>query len=208
VATIQRKNLDAPDEVRRFPRPATVIRPTPADLRAAQGRAILDTVAPGLDVLFVGINPGLYSGATGHHFARPGNRFWPTLHRAGFTPRQLQPDETDALLAQRLGITNIVNRTTATAAELDADELRQGGDRLRATVARHRPRVVAVLGVTAYRAAFGRPKATIGRQPEPLEGAELWVLPNPSGLNAHYQLPQLVELFGQFREAIGRPRAG
>ena len=185
-----------------------VTRPSPDDLRAARDRAIADTLGHGLDVLFVGINPGLYSGATGHHFARPGNRFWPTLHGAGFTPRELEPYETAALLAQRLGITNIVNRTTATADELNADELREGGDRLRATVARCRPRVVAVLGVTAYRVAFGRPKATVGRQPETLEGAELWVLPNPSGLNAHYQLPQLVELFAQFREAIGRPPAG
>ena len=182
-----------------------MIRPTPAELRAAVDRAIPDTVADGLDVLFVGINPGLYSGATGRHFARPGNRFWPTLHQAGFTPRQLRPDETDTLLGERLGITNIVNRTTATAAELGPDELRAGGARLRATVARYRPRVVAVLGVTAYRAAFGRPKAAVGRQPERLEGAELWVLPNPSGLNAHYQLPQLVALFSDFRDAIARP---
>jgi TDG/mug DNA glycosylase family protein len=183
-----------------------VIRPTPTDLQAAAGRAIPDTVAPGLDVLFVGINPGLYSGATGHHFARPGNRFWPTLHGAGFTRRLLRPDETDELLGHGLGITNIVNRTTATAAELTPAELLAGGVRLRATVARYRPRVVAVLGVTAYRGAFGRPKAAVGRQPEPLEGAELWVLPNPSGLNAHYQLPALIELFEEFREAIGRPR--
>ena len=180
-------------------------RPTRDDLRAAAGRGIPDTVRPDLDVLFVGINPGLYSGATGHHFARPGNRFWPTLHGAGFTPRQLRPDETEALLELGLGITNIVNRTTATAAELTPDELRAGGDRLRATIATYRPCVVAVLGVTAYRAAFGRPKAAVGRQPEALHGAELWVLPNPSGLNAHYQLPQLVELFAQFREAIRRP---
>ena len=177
-------------------------RPTRDDLRAAAGRAIPDTVAPDLDVLFVGINPGLYSGATGHHFARPGNRFWPTLHQAGFTPRLLRPDETDALLELGLGITNIVNRTTATAAELTPDELREGGDRLRVTIAAYRPRVVAVLGVTAYRAAFGRPKAAVGRQPETLDGAELWVLPNPSGLNAHYQLPALVERYGELRAAL------
>ncbi len=178
-----------------------MLRPTPADLRAAIGRPIPDTVAPGLRYLFVGINPGLYSGATGHHFARPGNRFWPTLHRAGFTPRQLRPDETDELLELGIGITNLVNRTTATAAELGRDELRAGGGRLTKTVATYRPRTVAVLGVTAYRAAFDRPKAVVGRQPEAVAGSDLWLLPNPSGLNAHYQLPALVELFRQFREA-------
>jgi len=186
-----------------FPIAAPLPRPTPAELAAAAGRAIPDTITPHLDVLFVGINPGLYSGATGRHFARPGNRFWPTLHRAGFTPRQLAPDETRELLGLGLGITNIVNRTTATAAELGRDELRAGAERLRATVARYRPRVVAILGVTAYRAAFERPAARLGRQDELLKGAELWVLPNPSGLNAHYQLPDLVELFAGFRKAIG-----
>jgi double-stranded uracil-DNA glycosylase len=178
-------------------------RPTQAELQAAAGRAIPDVVAPNLRILFVGINPGLYSGATGHHFARPGNRFWPTLHRAGFTPRQLQPNETDALLALGIGITNLVNRTTATAGELDDEELRAGGVRLADLVGHLRPAVVAVLAVTAYRAAFGRPHATIGRQAEGIKGAELWVLPNPSGLNAHYQLPALVELFTEFRVAIG-----
>jgi TDG/mug DNA glycosylase family protein len=177
-------------------------RPTADELRDAAGRAIPDTVAPDLRLLFVGINPGLYSGATGYHFARPGNRFWPTLHQAGFTPRLLAPDETDELLALGIGITNIVNRTTATAAELTRDELRAGAKRLRHTVARYRPRTVAVLGVTAYRAAFDRPDAVIGRQPEALDGADLWVLPNPSGLNAHYQLPGLVEVFHELREAL------
>jgi double-stranded uracil-DNA glycosylase len=179
-----------------------VRRPTADDLRNAVDRSIEDVVAAGLDVLFVGINPGLYSGATGHHFARPGNRFWPTLHRAGFTPRQLAPHETGALLACGIGITNVVNRTTATAAELTADELRAGAERLRATVERYRPRAVAILGVDAYRKAFGRPKARIGRQPETLAGSTVWVLPNPSGLNAHYQLPALVDLFREFRETV------
>jgi TDG/mug DNA glycosylase family protein len=180
-----------------------VIRPTARQLEAAAGRSIPDVIAPGLRVLFVGINPGLYSGATGRHFARPGNRFWPTIHRAGFTPRQLAPDEPDALLDLGLGITNIVNRTTATAAELSRDELSAGGGRLRETVAQYRPEVVAVLGVTAYRTAFERPNATVGRQEERIGDAELWVLPNPSGLNAHYQLPELIRLFEQFREGIG-----
>jgi TDG/mug DNA glycosylase family protein len=179
-----------------------VIRPSPVELQAAVGRAIPDVVAPGLGVLFAGINPGLYSGATGRHFARPGNRFWPTIHQAGFTPRLMGPDEPEDLLAMGIGITNIVNRTTATAAELGADELRAGGMRLRATAERDRPDAVGVLGVTAYRGAFGDARAQIGRQREPLAGAVLWVLPNPSGLNAHYQLPALVALFRQFRQDI------
>jgi TDG/mug DNA glycosylase family protein len=177
-------------------------RPTPDELRAAAGRAIPDVIAPDLRVLFVGINPGLYSGATGRHFARPGNRFWPTIHRAGLTPRQLRPDEPDELLALGIGITNLVNRTTATAAELTADELRAGAARLRSIVRRERPRVVAILALTAYRTAFERPMATVGRQPGGLEGAELWVLPNPSGLNAHYQLPELTALFAGLRPAL------
>jgi TDG/mug DNA glycosylase family protein len=177
-------------------------RPTPDELRSAAGGSIPDLVRPGLRVLFVGINPGLYSGATGHHFARPGNRFWPALHGAGFSPRLLQPDETDELLALGIGITNLVNRTTATAAELDPAELRAGGRRLCETVAAVRPVAVVVLGVTAYRTAFDRPKAMLGRQPEPLEGSALWLLPNPSGLNAHYQLPELIALFESVREAL------
>jgi double-stranded uracil-DNA glycosylase len=180
----------------------SVPRPTPEELRAAAGRAIPDVIRPGLNVLFVGINPGLYSGATGCHFARPGNRFWPTLHRAGFTPRQLSPDDTSELLDLGIGITNLVNRTTATAAELGDDELRTGAERVRATIRQYRPEAVAILAVSGYRIAFDRPKATIGRQPEPLEGAELWVLPNPSGLNANYQLPELTRLYGELRVAV------
>jgi TDG/mug DNA glycosylase family protein len=179
-----------------------VKHPTPDELRSAQGRAIPDVIAADLRVLFVGINPGLYSGATGFHFARPGNRFWPALHGAGLTPRRLQPDETDELLALGIGITNLVNRTTATAAELTADELRVGAAQLQRTIDRYRPGAVAVLGLSAYRSAFDRPKATIGRQSGLLGDAGLWVLPNPSGLNAHYQLPQLIELFRGFQEAI------
>ena len=179
-----------------------VKRPTPEEVRAAAGRSIPDVIADELSVLFVGINPGLYSGATGYHFARPGNRFWPTLHGAGFTPRLLEPDETDALLSLGIGITNIVNRTTATAGELSAQELRAGGARLVASVERYRPRAAAVLGVSAYRIAFDKPRAVVGRQAGGFGGSELWVLPNPSGLNAHYQLPRLVELFQAFREAI------
>lgn len=183
-------------------------RPSPADLAAARDRAIPDVVAPGLRVLFCGINPSLYSGATGHHFARPGNRFWPALHRAGFTHRLLRPDETDELLAAGLGITNLVNRSTATAAELTPAELRAGAERLRATLRAYRPQAVAVVGVDAYRTGFGRPKAAIGRQPEPLEGSLLWVLPNPSGLNAHYQLDALGEAFGALRAAVDAAGGG
>jgi TDG/mug DNA glycosylase family protein len=180
-----------------------VRKPTPDELRGAAGRTIPDAIGPDLRVLFVGINPGLYSGATGFHFARPGNRFWPTLHGAGFTPRQLAPDETEDLLGLGLGITNLVDRTTATAAELGDDELRAGALRLRATVDRCRPRAVAMLGVDAYRRAFGQPKATVGPQPDTLGPSQLWILPNPSGLNAHYQLPQLIELYRRLRDAIG-----
>ncbi len=191
------------DESERM-RPATPEpwKPSQADLQAAQDAAIPDLIAPGLRVLFCGINPGLYSGATGRHFARPGNRFWPTLHRAGFTDRLLTPWDGDAMLQAGLGITNLVNRTTATAAELDDAEVRTGGQRLLATVERYRPRFVAVLGVTSYRIAFGTPKAAVGPQTTPIGSARAWVLPNPSGLNAHYQLPQLTEVFADLRHAV------
>ena len=179
----------------------SVARPTPEQLRGAAGRSIPDVIADDLRVLFVGINPGLYSGATGFHFARPGNRFWPTLHRAGFTSRQLSPDEGDELLRLGIGITNLVNRTTATAAELGASELHAGAERLRATIERYRPRHTAILALSAYRVAFDRPKAVVGRQPESIGTSELWILPNPSGLNASYQLPVLVELYGALRRA-------
>jgi double-stranded uracil-DNA glycosylase len=178
-------------------------KPTAADLVAARDRTIPDIVAPGLAVLFCGINPGLYSGATGQHFARPGNRFWPALHRSGFTPRQLRPDEQRTLLDFGLGITNIAPRTTARADELTADELRVGAGRLTALVAANAPRWVAVLGVTAYRTAFDRRHTTVGAQPDRIGGARLWVLPNPSGLNAHYQLPALADAFAELRDAAG-----
>jgi TDG/mug DNA glycosylase family protein len=175
-------------------------KPTSTEIRAAANKTVRDVIAPGLKVLFCGINPGLYSGAIGHHFGRPGNRFWPTLHVAGLTPRRLSPYEERELLDYGFGITNLVARATATAGELRPEELVQGGRRLRDRVRRYRPACLAVLGVTAYRAAFGRPKAVLGRQPEPLEGAAVWVLPNPSGLNAHYQLPDLARLFGELKE--------
>lgn len=153
-----------------------------------------DVIAPGLDVLFCGINPSLTSAARGHHFARPGNRFWPALHRAGLTPRLLRPDEDRLLPGFGLGITNLVDRPTRTAAELAPAELAVGATALVRLLRRYRPRAVAVLGVTAWRAAFGGP-ATVGLQPSPVGGVPAWVLPNPSGLNAHYQLPELARLY-------------
>jgi len=174
---------------------------TAAELAAARTRTIPDVIAPGLTVLFCGINPGLYSAATGHHFARPGNRFWPALHRSGFTPRQLRPSEQDLLLDYGLGITNIVPRATARADELTLDELRAGATRLTTLATENRPRFVAIVGISAYRTGFHRPHATIGDQPEPIADSRLWVLPNPSGLNAHFQLDRLAEEFGKLREA-------
>ena len=177
-------------------------RPTRAELDAARDRLVPDIIAPGLSVLFCGINPGLYSAVTGHHFGRPGNRFWPALHRSGFTPRQLHPDEQHELLDFGLGITNLVARATARADELSAAELALGGTRLTEVVERYRPACVAIVGVTAYRTAFGRQAAVIGPQEETLAGARLWVLPNPSGLNAHYQLPALAAEFAALRTAL------
>jgi double-stranded uracil-DNA glycosylase len=165
-------------------------------------------IAPDLDVLFCGINPSLLSAERGHHFARPGNRFWPALHLAGLTPRLFSPDEDADLPAYGLGITNVVDRPTRTAAELSAEELRAGAEALARLVAAYRPRVLAVLGITAYRAGFGRPKAAIGRQPERIGGAVTWVVPNPSGLNAHHQLPDLARIYAQLRPENGRSPGG
>ena len=183
---------------------STTSKPTRAELLAAAGKTITDVIAPGLRVLFCGINPGLYSGVTGHHFARPGNRFWPALHLSGFTERRLSPFEEGELLARGLGITNVVARATATAAELSPEEFERGGRLLRAKVRRFRPRFLAVLGVGAYRAAFARPKARTGRQEEKIEAATVWVLPNPSGLNANYRTEDLARLFRELREAVER----
>ncbi len=152
-----------------------------------------DVVAPGLDVLFCGINPGRWSGAVGHHFAHPGTRFWRALHLSGFTGRQLDPAEERLLLACGLGITNLVDRTTAAASDLSAAELRKGSTVLERKVRRLRPRAVAFLGMGAFRVAFGRPRAAVGRQPELLAGAVVWLLPNPSGLQAAYGLDGVVE---------------
>lgn len=160
-----------------------------------------DVVAPDLDVLFCGINPSLTSAAVGHHFARPGNRFWPAIHLGGLTPRRLTPEEDRELLTYGLGVTNVVSRPTRTAAELGAEELRAGARELTALVERWRPRVLAVLGITAWRVAFARPRAALGLQPDRVGGAATWVVPNPSGLNAHHQLPDLARIYGQLRPA-------
>ena len=172
------------------------------DLEAARDRTIPDVLPePGAPfrVLFCGINPGLYSAATGWHFARPGNRFWPALHLSGFTPRLLAPSEQDLLPGFGLGITNLVARATAQASELHGAELRAGREHLVAVVDRYRPRIVAIAGVTAYRTAFGLPHASTGPQPDPLGPARVWVVPNPSGLNASWTIPKLVEAFRDLR---------
>jgi double-stranded uracil-DNA glycosylase len=179
-------------------------RPTRDQIAAAQNTPVPDVIERGLDVLFCGINPGLYSGAVGHHFARPGNRFWAALEASGFTPRRLGPFEEEELLDYGLGITNFVNRATATADGLERDELRAGAARLRRKIGRYKPRWVAFLGLTAYRAAFDRPKAAVGPQDETVGGSSVWLLPNPSGLNAHYQLPDLARVFGDLRAEAQR----
>ncbi|MEU4777151.1 G/U mismatch-specific DNA glycosylase [Micromonospora sp. NPDC023633] len=191
-----RRRARAADAAGRYP------RPTREELAAAAERTIPDVIAPGLGVLFVGINPGLWSAATGWHFARPGNRFWPALHRGGFTPRLLHPSEQNELPAYGLGISNMVARASARADELTPAELVEGAGILTGKVERHRPRWVAVVGVTAYRIGFARPKAAFGPQPERLAGARLWVLPNPSGLNAHFTPETLGAAFGELRVAV------
>ena len=176
-------------------------RPTREEQLAAHGGTVPDLVAPGLRVLLVGINPGLMSAAIGHHFGNPANRLWPALHGAGFTPRRLDPMESHELLAYGVGITNLVARATARADELTAAEIRAGVAPLERLVTTYRPAWVAFLGLTSYRTAFGRKDATVGPQPERLATARVWLLPNTSGLNAHYQLDDLVAAFRELREA-------
>ena len=178
-------------------------KPTKEQLIEAAGKTLPDVIARDLKVLFCGINPGLYTAAVGHHFARPGNRFWPALHQSGFTAQLISPFDERELLKLGVGISNVVPHATASAAELTTRDFEEGGRLLAAKVKRFRPRIVAILGVGAYRQAFGRPKATVGEQPERIHSARVWVLPNPSGLNANYQLPELVRLFRALRaEAI------
>jgi TDG/mug DNA glycosylase family protein len=182
--------------------PRVAPRPTRTELEAARGKSIPDVIAPGLDVLFVGINPSLWSGAVGLHFARPGNRFWRALHEGGFTDRLLAPHEGGELLKRRIGVTNLVNRATASADELDLADYRRGAHRIARKVRRHRPKVVAFVGMGAYRVAFGRPRASGGRQEERLGGAAIWVLPNPSGRTAGYQMPALARAFRELRRSL------
>ena len=177
-------------------------KPTKQQLLAAEGKTVPDVVAPGLRVLFCGINPGLYTAAVGHHFARPGNRFWPALYAAGFTDRLVSPFDERELLQNGYGITNAVMRATATADQLTPRELREGGWRLAAKVRRYKPAFLAVLGLGAYRAAWERPKAIIGRQEETIGETTIWVLPNPSGLNAHYQAGDLALIFRELKAAV------
>jgi len=177
-------------------------KPTRQQLGEAAGKTVADVIVPGLRVLFCGINPGLYTAAVGHHFARPGNRFWPALHASGFTARLLSPFEERDLLELGLGITNVVSRATASAAELTPADFIKGGRLLRNKIRRFQPRFVAVLGVGAYRLAFARPKAVIGDQNEVIHGSRVWVLPNPSGLNANYQMSELIRLFRALRQAV------
>ncbi len=190
-----------PGTIPAVPTPPTPRRPTRAELLAAVDREVRDVIGPDLRVLFCGINPGLYTAYTGHHFAGPGNRFWPTLHAAGFTERLLHPSEERLLPSLGYGVTNVVARATATAAELAPEEFVTGGRALARKVRRYRPRVLAVLGVGAYRVGFARPKATLGEQPDRIGDTRVWVLPNPSGLNANYQKADLARLFRALREA-------
>ena len=177
-------------------------KPTLEEIRAATGKTVPDIIAPDLHILFCGINPSLYSAAVGHHFARPGNRFWRSLYAAGFTERLLAPFEDRDLVQFGYGLTNIVDRSSARADELDAEELVIGQRQLSAKVQHYRPQCLAVLGIGAYRTAFNRPKAVMGRQDESLDGAIVWVLPNPSGLNAHYQLEDLKRVYRELLVAV------
>lgn len=186
---------------KKSPRATPIRKPTRAELAAAKDKTVPDVIAPNLKLLFCGINPGLYTAAIGHHFGRPGNRFWPALYAGGFTERLLSPYEERELLAQGYGITNLVERATNLADELTRDELVAGGKRLLAKLKRYKPQMVAVLGVTSFRVAFARPKAVVGEQSERLAGVRTWVLPNPSGLNAHFTPVKLAKLFRELHSA-------
>jgi len=197
-ATVRR---DSKVQSTKYKEQGKVWKPTRAQILAAAGKKVSDVIAPHLRVLFCGINPGLYTAAVGHHFARPGNRFWRALYDAGFTNRLLSPFEEDELLESGYGITNVASRATATADLLSRDEIMKGGRQLAAKVARYRPSILAVLGLGAYRTAFNQPRATVGRQQETIGPTVLWVLPNPSGLNANYQPKDLARLFRELKAA-------
>jgi double-stranded uracil-DNA glycosylase len=176
--------------------------PSKEELQSAANRTVPDVIAPGIDVLFCGINPGLYTAWAGHHFARPGNRFWPALHRGGFTPRLLAPSEEHELLQYGCGITNLVARASNAASELSVSELEEGGRQLTRRLKRFRPAVLAMLGIGAYQTAFQRRGVRIGRQTEQIESTIVWVLPNPSGLNANYTPADFAELFAELKLAV------
>lgn len=185
-------------------------KPTKQQLANAHLKTVPDIIGANLDVLFVGINPGLYTAAVGHHFARPGNRFWPAMHKGGFTPIPLSPFDSHRLLEWNLGITNMCPRPTAMAHQLSTHELRKGAKELTGKVLRYKPRFVAIVGITSYRIAFDRKDAQLGLQDETIGASKIWVLPNPSGLNAHYQISDLGKLFAALKRAAddrpSRPR--
>jgi len=176
------------------------LKPTKEELAAAFGTTLPDVIARDLDVVFCGINPGLYTAAVQQHFGRPGNRFWPTIHKAGFTPRLFHPSEQRELLKHDCGITNVVARATTAAAELTPAELVEGAIELETKIRRYRPRVLAIVGIGAYRTGFNRPRAKTGLQDETIGDTRIWILPNPSGLNANYRPSELVELYRELRE--------
>lgn len=179
--------------------PEAAWKPTREQLAAARDMVLPDVIGPGLSVVFCGINPSLYSAAVGHHFARPGNRFWPALCGGGFTTRLFSPFEDQLLLSSGYGLTNLVERATTAAAEVSGEEFRQGGLELRRKLRRFQPRVIAFLGIEAFRTAFDLPRGVLGYQDFLLESSIPWVLPSPSGLNAHYQLKDLSRLFAELR---------
>ena len=176
-------------------------KPTREEIQQATDKTLQDIIAPNLKILFCGINPGLYSAAVGHHFARPGNRFWPALYRAGLTPRQLSPEEDATLLDYGYGLTDVVERASTAAAELSVAEMIAGREALVAKVLRYRPHILAVLGISVYRVAFQQPKAALGRQSNGIGETEVWALPNPSGLNAHYRIDCFIEWLQTVKEA-------
>lgn len=178
------------------------LKPTKEDMLDAVNRTVPDLIDHGLDIVFCGINPGLYSGATGRHFAKPGNRFWKVLHQAGFTNRQLQPWEEDELLASGYGVICFCHRTTARADELSREEVVEGGERVVKTIEKYRPRILAVLGLGAYRMAYNKKEAGLGLQDKTIGDTRVWLLPNPSGLNAHYQIADFVRLFRELKQAV------
>jgi TDG/mug DNA glycosylase family protein len=175
--------------------------PSKEELEKAATKTVVDLIRPGLKILFVGINPGLYTAYTGFHYARPGNRFWPTIHAAGFTDRLLKPSESSEMLKHGYGMTNVVARASVSASELSKEEYQKGGRILTEKVTRYKPQWVAFVGIQAYREAFNKPKATTGLQPDKIGESKVWVLPSPSGLNAHYKPADFARVFREFKYA-------